>query len=155
MLLLLVEKHEILIYLDLQTQRWGSVAPLSVFHATSEADEYRGKTIPAKTTVIYNTSYIHHNDEFYRDSDAFFPERFLPEKDPRHQSGYVHSSMHYGFGIGRRECPGKHVADSSLYIEISRLLWAFNISQVPNELPTNETGEPQNLQLPRVSLAMC
>jgi cytochrome P450 len=72
------------------------------------------------------------------------PERFLSEMDSRYQAGYAHSPLHYGFGIGRRECPGKHVADSSLYIEISRLLWAFDIRQVPNEPPSDETGEPNH-----------
>ena len=121
--------------------RWGSVAPLAIFHATTEADTYRNKTIPANTTVIYNTFALHHSSDNYRDPEKFMPERFLSEKDPLHLPGSTHAATHYAFGAGRRECPGKHVADSSLFIVISRLLWSFNIDLGSNPPPSDETGK--------------
>jgi hypothetical protein len=36
---------------------------------------------------------------------------------------------HFTYGAGRRACPGIHVAERSLYINISRVLWGFNISK--------------------------
>lgn len=33
---------------------------------------------------------------------------------------------HFVFGAGRRRCQGMHIADRSLYLGISRLLWAFD-----------------------------
>lgn len=36
---------------------------------------------------------------------------------------------HFTYGAGRRSCPGIHVAERSLYINISRVLWGFNISK--------------------------
>lgn len=36
---------------------------------------------------------------------------------------------HFTYGAGRRACPGVHVAERSLYINISRVLWGFNISK--------------------------
>ena len=121
-----------------EVHRWASVAPLGIFRATSEADTYRNKTIPAGTTIITNAYAVHHNDEYYRDAHRFVPERFLSEKDPRHVSGLAHAPMHYDFGIGRRECPGKHVADASLFIVISRLLWAFDIEMCSHDPPSDE-----------------
>lgn len=109
-----------------EVHRWGSPAVLAFYRATSEADTYRGKDIPAKTTVIYNTYGVHHNDSFYKDHEIFMPERFLPATDARQQTQYAYAPTHFNFGAGRRECPGKHVADSSLYISISRFLWAFD-----------------------------
>ena len=120
-----------------EVHRWGSPAVLAFYHATSEADSYRGKDIPAKTTVIYNTYGIHHTDEFYKHHEQFIPERFLPLKDARQQAGLGHAQVHYNFGIGRRECPGKHVADSSLYISIARFLWAFDFT---GPTPGDELG---------------
>jgi len=32
---------------------------------------------------------------------------------------------HLTFGAGRRICPGSHVADRTLFIGMSRLIWAF------------------------------
>ena len=35
---------------------------------------------------------------------------------------------HFTFGAGRRICPGIHVAERSLFLAISRILWAFDIT---------------------------
>ena len=110
-----------------ELHRWSSLVPIGVLHATSESDTYRGKLIPPRTTVVPHTYAVHHDNRYYRDPERFLPERFLSEKDPRFASGFAHAPMHYGFGVGRRECPGKYVADASLFFGISRLLWAFNI----------------------------
>lgn len=40
-------------------------------------------------------------------------------------------------GAGRRICPGMHIADRSLYLAISRLLWTFDFRRVKDET----TGE--------------
>lgn len=37
---------------------------------------------------------------------------------------------HYVFGAGRRRCQGMHIADRSLFLAISRLLWAFDFDRV-------------------------
>jgi hypothetical protein len=34
---------------------------------------------------------------------------------------------HFSYGAGRRVCPGVHVAERSLFINISRVLWGFKI----------------------------
>lgn len=36
---------------------------------------------------------------------------------------------HFVFGAGRRRCQGMHIADRSLYLAISRLLWAFDFKR--------------------------
>lgn len=36
---------------------------------------------------------------------------------------------HFSYGAGRRVCPGVHLAEKSLFLNISRVLWAFNISK--------------------------
>lgn len=52
--------------------------------------------------------------------EDFVPERYLAE-EPGQQLPTV------GFGYGRRVCPGQHVARDTLWIIISRLLWAFDV----------------------------
>lgn len=39
---------------------------------------------------------------------------------------------HFTYGAGRRVCPGVHVAEKSLYINIARVLWGFNIGKKKN-----------------------
>jgi hypothetical protein len=45
--------------------------------------------------------------------------------------------------IGRRVCPGQHVADASLFIGISRLLWTFNIGLKKGGFVDDKTGMAQ------------
>ena len=44
---------------------------------------------------------------------------------------------HFVFGAGRRRCQGMHIADRSIYLAISRLLWAFDFKRAVN----SQTGE--------------
>ena len=37
---------------------------------------------------------------------------------------------HFTFGGGRRICPGMHLAEKSMFLGISRLLWGFNFAPV-------------------------
>lgn len=37
------------------------------------------------------------------------------------------------FGAGRRVCQGMHIAERSLFLGISRMLWAFNFEKVRDE----------------------
>jgi len=39
----------------------------------------------------------------------------------------VYARDHFGFGGGRRICPGLHIAERSIVINLARLLWGFNI----------------------------
>lgn len=67
----------------------------------------------------------------FPDPELFYPERFIETANPRLLD------FELPFGFGRRICPGMHLARNSIFINISRLLWAFNI--VP---ALDEHGEP-------------
>lgn len=47
---------------------------------------------------------------------------------------------HYGFGGGRRLCPGIHLADRSMWRIAAKLIWAFEIS-APEGLDVNAYTE--------------
>jgi cytochrome P450 len=118
-----------------ELHRWASAAPLSFFHATSEDDVYRGKHIAKGTVVIPNSYAIHTNPAYYPEPDRFMPERFLDPNHPLAAPEANPNRRHFGFSVGRRECPGMHVADASLYIMISRIIWAFDVRQKPGAAP--------------------
>jgi cytochrome P450 len=50
---------------------------------------------------------------------------------------------HYSYGGGRRICPGMHVAERSLFINLARLMWGFDISHAKdadgNDIPVDPT----------------
>jgi len=63
-----------------------------------------------------------HDPVMFPDPDAFRPSRFLSPANPRL------ADFELPFGFGRRICPGMHLARNSLFINIARLCWAFDIS---------------------------
>lgn len=49
------------------------------------------------------------------------------------------SLFSYAFGWGRRFCQGSYVAEASLFVAISRIVWGFNLNAPKN----NVTGQPE------------
>lgn len=71
----------------------------------------------------------------------FKPERFTGDNTTLFQSamGDTKKRDNFVFGAGRRMCQGIHIAERSLFLGISRLIWAFTFS------PTkDEQGQPFN-----------
>ncbi|KAI0795537.1 cytochrome P450 [Abortiporus biennis] len=65
-----------------------------------------------------------HDPTTFPSPDQFIPERFLP-KSPLYNPQMDPFDLPFGFG--RRICPGMHLARNSIFTNISRLLWAFDI----------------------------
>ena len=65
--------------------------------------------------------------ERYVDPEVFKPERFIPGA-PGHKSA-PERDPGFAFGFGRRICPGKELADMSLFLSIAMSLAAFNIEK--------------------------
>lgn len=129
--------------------RWRAVNKFGMTHATSEDDWYEGYFIPKGTVAVLNwwyvswsisvsniiTNYlraIHMNPELHESPAEFRPERYLNKT--LSAADYINSNDpyerdHFTYGAGRRVCPGVHVAERSLYINIVRTLWGFNISK--------------------------
>jgi cytochrome P450 len=50
----------------------------------------------------------------------------------RLQADAVLFPHHYGYGAGRRICPGIHLAERSMWRITAKLLWAFEFSEKPD-----------------------
>jgi cytochrome P450 len=71
-----------------------------------------------------------HDEEVYPDPFSFDPSRHVgdkPQVDP----------FKFAFGFGRRVCPGAHLAEISLFLNIANILAVFNISK-----PVDKDGKP-------------
>ncbi|XHF99537.1 hypothetical protein AWENTII_003037 [Aspergillus wentii] len=102
--------------------RWHPVAPMGLPHTSTADDTYRGYHIPKGSMVLVNIWALLHDPAVYHDPMDFKPERFLgstPEPDPHNIS----------FGYGRRVCPGKYLADATVFLTIAKSLAAFIISK--------------------------
>ncbi|KAJ7688010.1 cytochrome P450 [Mycena rosella] len=105
--------------------RWRPVVPMGIPHFLSVEDEYQGYRIPAGSIVIANAWAILHDEVMYPDPYTFKPERFLLDGKPNPAIRYPDAA----FGYGRRICPGRHMATSSVFITVASILAAFNITK--------------------------
>ncbi|KAF4636549.1 hypothetical protein G7Y89_g1536 [Cudoniella acicularis] len=114
-----------------ETMRWRPVTPLAFPHATSEADTIDGMTIPKGATVLINVWGLHHDPTRFPNPDTFNPTRFQGRTALAAEyaaSADYQNRDHYGYGSGRRICPGIHLADRNLFLAMAKLLWAFSFS---------------------------
>lgn len=104
---------------------------------------------------------MHHDKSEYAKPDEFNPDRYInhpklaneyavsPNFSNRDEFFYLPLSPllynsqanmsilhHYGYGAGRRMCPGLHLAERNMWRILAKLLWAFDISE-----PTNPVTE--------------
>ncbi|KAF2144960.1 uncharacterized protein K452DRAFT_356306 [Aplosporella prunicola CBS 121167] len=124
-----------------ETERWLTVAPLGLFHATTAPVEYNEWEIPAGTGLILNTYAIHKDADVYPSPQDFLPERWEGKLETAAEDSLGAKSEHFAFGAGRRICPGQYLAERSLFLVMSHVLWAFEISKARdadgNEVPVD------------------
>ncbi|KAH7074023.1 cytochrome P450 [Paraphoma chrysanthemicola] len=109
-----------------ETVRWnpsfGEIA-----HSLTQDDEFEGYRFPAGTTFSWNHWGIHNDPNEYVEPERFWPDRFLNDDIDKPIKG------HLGFGIGRRVCPGWHVASNSLFLGIARIVYCFDFQSIPTQ----------------------
>ncbi|KAJ3502046.1 hypothetical protein NLJ89_g9063 [Agrocybe chaxingu] len=107
----------------LEVLRWHTVTPTGVPHRVTEDNIHNGYLIPKDTGMS-------HDPKVYSDPFNFKPERFLgpqPEQDPTVMC----------FGFGRRICPGRVLADASLFISCAMSLAVFEVTKFVKDGVTN------------------
>ena len=116
------EDRDKLPYVDaiaMEALRWWPISPMGFPH-TADADvEYNGMTIPKGAMLLPAVYWFLHDPEVYANPDLFDPERYLSRNEP--------DPKLHAFGYGRRICPGRFFADSSLFLNIAQTLATFNI----------------------------
>ncbi len=75
---------------------------------------------------------LHHDPARFPNPDIFDPDRYVGRTllAPEYAaSADFESRDHYGYGSGRRICPGMHLAERNLFLAMSKLLWAFSYAE--------------------------
>ncbi|KAI0064828.1 CyP450 monooxygenase [Artomyces pyxidatus] len=115
--------------------RWRTVAPAGIPHLNTEDDIYEGHFIPKGAMIISNIWAILRDPSIYPDPDEFKPERYL------NASGQSRDDLTptAAFGFGKRICPGRHVAENTLFIVAASFLATYSIGKAKdaqgNEIP--------------------
>ncbi|KAK7416280.1 hypothetical protein QQZ08_012054 [Neonectria magnoliae] len=122
-----------------ESLRWMPTVILGVPHAAIKQDTYMGYNIPQGATIINNVWAIHMDPERSPNPRVFNPDRFKDDATSLYQSavGDTKNRDNFVFGAGRRLCQGVHIAERSLFLGISRLMWAYTFTR-----PTDAQGIP-------------
>lgn len=109
--------------------RMRPVATIGAAHYSTGDVFYKDYFIPKNTVIALVMSVIHYDDR-YGDPYTFRPERYMDHK--LRAGAYVGikdplDRDQWGFGVGRRICPGMHLAENSVFITLAKILWAFEI----------------------------
>ena len=128
-----------------EASRWWVVSPMGFPHTATDDIEYEGMHIPKGSFLLPAVWWFLHDPEVYADPERFDPDRFLEprsEPDPRTEA----------FGYGRRICPGRFFADSSLFLNMAQTLAVFNLSKKVDkdgqEIDVNIKPQPGVLTYP-------
>ncbi|KAJ7685994.1 cytochrome P450 [Mycena rosella] len=103
--------------------RWLPIVPLAVPHRAMQDDVYEGYFIPKGTLVIANVWKFLHDPKVYTDPFVFNPDRFMGPNPAPHP---VDVGL---FGYGRRVCPGTHLADVSVWINVAKAVAGLTITR--------------------------
>lgn len=115
----------------------------------AEDDWYNGMLIPKDSTVFLPIWAVHHAEgQGYDESLKFNPDRYQDHhklaNDYAGSADYAKRDKsyapilllnltklahHYGYGAGRRMCPGVHLAERNQWRIVAKLLWAFEIQE--------------------------
>ncbi|KZV92715.1 cytochrome P450 [Exidia glandulosa HHB12029] len=127
-----------------EVYRWRGVANLALPRRALQTKEYNGYIIPEDAIIMMNLWSIFHNPEKYPEPMRFRPERYLPTEDGTKASlsdseddGLNEDATRYVFGLGVRQCPGRHLADATLFI-----LAAKTVASCYIDSPTDLNGSP-------------
>ncbi|KAK3337598.1 cytochrome P450 [Cercophora scortea] len=117
-----------------ETLRWRPVAAGGVPHMLTRDDTYEGHFLPKGTVLLANTWAIHMDEAEFEHPERFMPERFVNnefgtrvpvDQDSDDQKNRRTS---YGFGAGRRVCPGQRLAKNSLILNMAKIAWGFDLA---------------------------
>lgn len=141
-----------------ETMRLLPVASIGAAHLATEDIMYKDFFIP-KGTIVSLAMNVVHFDARHEAPFDFRPERFMSYT----LRAGAYTAMrdlaerdHFGFGVGRRICPGMHLAENSLFITIAKILWAFELHPAIGEDGNeevldmrDEAWEPGAIVVPR------
>ncbi|KAF2119066.1 cytochrome P450 [Lophiotrema nucula] len=103
-----------------EAQRWHPLAVMGLPHASDKEDTINGYRIPKGSLLLPAVWWYTRDPEVYHNPEAFKPERYFePYSEP--------SATTFTWGFGRRICPGRVLADSSLYLTFVQALALFDI----------------------------
>ncbi|KAJ6477572.1 putative monooxygenase [Mycena sanguinolenta] len=96
--------------------RWHPAVPIGFPHKLSQDDIYDGIHFPKGSVLIPYAWHMLHNPEVYPNPMEFDPDRY------RGLDSEMDQVTDISFGFGRRACPGRHLAEGTLFAVVATVL---------------------------------
>lgn len=120
----------------MEVLRWEPVAPFALLHKMGRQEVYDGYVLPKGPIVMANVWAMSRDERDYPSPQDFRPERYLtsstrdnkdiaPDSDASAWSPAGKGT--FGFGFGRRVCPGQHLAEATIFAAVVTMLWALKL----------------------------
>ncbi|XP_062076982.1 cytochrome P450 81Q32-like [Humulus lupulus] len=124
-----------------ETLRLYPAGPLLVPHYSSNDCTIGGYDVPCDTILLVNAWAIHRDPKLWDDVESFKPERF--ENINGDEEGYKLMT----FGLGRRACPGKALAQRMMGLTLGSLIQCFDWERVDDD--KIDMAEGKGLSMPK------
>ena len=111
-----------------ETQRYCNVIPLNALHRTTKNVEIHGYNIPKGTLVTHQISTLMKDERYFKDPEAFNPERFLNENKK-----FYSPPEFMPFRIGKRDCMGEGLARMELFLFTANIFNQMKLSSANGE----------------------
>ncbi|KAI1874420.1 hypothetical protein JX265_004628 [Neoarthrinium moseri] len=100
-----------------------------------------GHVIPRGTIVGVSTYSIHHSEDYFPDSFAFRPERWIDDSITPEVKQIMREAF-TPFSVGPRSCAGTTMAYMEVGLTIAKTLWYFDFEPAPGRLGHIGAGSP-------------
>ena len=80
--------------------------------------------------MMINWWALHYDPKRFPNPHLFNPDRFLDfplSAGEEANQGDPNKRAHFGYGGGRRICPGLYLAEKSIFLNYARILWGFDV----------------------------
>ncbi|EGC36945.1 hypothetical protein DICPUDRAFT_77397 [Dictyostelium purpureum] len=109
--------------------RIHSIVPFGVPRIINKDLMLKGFYIPKGSQVVINYRALNHDKKYFQNPEDFDPQRFIDGD----------SAAYLPFSLGKRNCIGRELASSIIYLFLSNLLLNYKISSIDNKpLEINE-----------------
>ncbi|CCM04602.1 uncharacterized protein FIBRA_06784 [Fibroporia radiculosa] len=119
--------------------RWNPPLPLCLPHRLKKDDDYLGYSIPGDSLVLPNLWAMGRDPDVYNSPESFCPERF---EGLDAQTADAIDPRKFTFGFGRRVCPGRQFAESSIWLAAANILATMDIGKARDSKGAEIAVEP-------------
>jgi cytochrome P450 len=115
-----------------ETQRYGGLGVISMTRKALKDFTFSDGTVIPKNTFVCAASFpIHHDEEYYANSDVFDGFRFsdmrISEGENKHHQLVATHASYLPFGYGKHACPGRFFAANELKAMLAHLVLNYDV----------------------------